>query len=162
MRRTLITAASTAALVAVAVASAQVASAAEVPVSRGVCQAPKIRPKIIVLAADGSAALSGYSHDGHVGYNPGPTANLHWKTWTSRQGRASGYLWVDDGYPSVGGGTYYAVPASILVWRPVHGVFTRLTITPHGAANFHPNKYWVEPKTVTYTAQSCGSGAWSW
>jgi hypothetical protein len=147
---------------AAAVAFAQVASAAEVPVRRGVCQAPKIRPKIIVLAVDGSGALSGYSHDGHVGYSPGPTANLRWKTWTSRQGRASGYLWVDDGYPSIGGGTYYAVPASIRVWRPVHGVFTRLRITPHGSAAFHPNKYWVNPKAVTYGAQNCGRGTWSW
>lgn len=162
MRRTLITAAGTAALATVAVALPQVASAGEVPVSRGVCQAPKVQPKIIVLATDGSGALSGYSHDGHVGYSPGPTANLHWKTWTPSQGRASGYLWVDDGYPSIGGGTYYAVPASIRVWRPVQGVFTRLTITPHGSATFHPDKYWVNPKTVTYGAQDCGSGTWSW
>jgi hypothetical protein len=162
MRRTLITAASTAALATIALGSAQVASASEVPVSRGVCQAPKVRPKIIVLAVDGSAALSGYSHDGHVGYTPGPTADLHWTTWTSRQGRASGYLWVDDGYPSIGGGTYYAVPASIHVWRPVQGVFTRLTITPHGSARFHPDPYWVNPKTVKYTAANCGSATWSW
>ena len=128
-----------------AVGLADVARAAEAPVSRGVCQAPKIRPKIIVLSVDGSGALSGYSHNGHVGYSPGPTANLHWTTWTSSQGRAFGYLWVDDGYPSVGGGTYYAVRASIRVWRPVGAVFTRLMITPHGSATFHPNRYWVNP-----------------
>jgi hypothetical protein len=143
-------------------ALAQVASAAQVPVSRGICKAPKIRPKIIVLAVDGSSALSGYSDDGHVGYNPGPAANLQWTTWTSQQGRASGYLWVDNGYPSIGGGTYYAVPASIRVWRPVEGVFTRLTITPHGSGSFHPNKYWVNPTTVTYAAQNCGGSTWSW
>lgn len=85
-----------------AVGLADVAYAAKTPVSRGVCQAPKTRPKIIVLATDGSGVLSGYSHRGHVGYSPGPTANLDWTTWTSRQGRASGYLWVDDGYPSIG------------------------------------------------------------
>ncbi len=156
------TAAALLVLMAAVAAVAQVAYAAKVPVSRGVCQAPKRRPKIIVLAVDGSGALSGYSHHGHVGYSPGPTANLHWKTWTPRQGRASGYLWVDDGYPSIGGGTYYAVPASIRVWRPVRGVFTRLRITPHGSAAFHPNKYWVDPKPVTYRAQSCGQGTWSW
>ena len=141
---------------------AQVASAAEVPVSRGVCRAPKTRPKIIVLAADGSGALSGYSHHGHVSYSTGPRADLHWKTWTSRQARTSGYLWVDDGHPSVGAGTYYALPATVRLWRPVQGVFMRLRITPHGSASFHPNKYWVNPKRVTYRAQSCGSGTWSW
>jgi len=132
------------------------------PVSTGLCQDPKTRPKIIVLAVDGSGALSGYSHHGHVGYTPGPTANLHWTVWTSTQGRASGYLWVDDGYPSIGGGTFYAVRASIRVWRPVGGVFTRLTITPHGSATFHPNKYWGIPKPMTLSAQSCSHGTWSW
>ena len=145
-----------------AVGLADVAYAAEAPVSRGVCQAPKTRPKIIVLATDGSGALSGYSHRGHVGYSPGPTANLHWTTWTSRQGRTSGSLWVDDGYPSIGGGIFYAVRATIRVWRPVDGVFTRLRITPHGSATFHPNKYWVNPKPMTYNAQNCGHGTWSW
>lgn len=145
-----------------AVALAHVAYAAKAPVSRGVCQAPKTRPKIIVLATDGSGALSGYSDHGHVSYSPGPRANLHWTTWTSRQARASGYLWVDDGYPSIGGGTFYAVRASIRVSRPVDGVFTRLRIAPHGSATFHPNKYWVNPKPVTYSAQSCRQGTWSW
>jgi hypothetical protein len=145
-----------------AVAVAHVAYAAEAPVSRGVCQGPKSRPKIIELAVDGSGALSGYSHHGQVGYSPGPTANLHWTVWTSTEGRASGYLWVDDGYPSVGGGTFYAVPVSIRVWRPVGGVFTRLRITPHGSARFHPNKYWVNPKPMIASAQSCSHGTWSW
>jgi hypothetical protein len=156
------TAAAIISLIGGSAAMAHMAYAATSPVSRGVCRVPKNRPKIIVLAVDGSAALSGYSHRGHVGYSPGPRANLRWTTWTSKQARASGYLWVDDGYPSVGGGSFYAVRASIRVWRPIGGVFTRLRIMPHGSAAFHPNRYWRNPKSVTYDAQGCGSKTWSW
>ncbi len=100
------------------------AYATRTPVSRGVCQGAKTRPKIIVLAVDGSGALSGYSHHGHVGYSPGPTANLHWSTWTSGEGYASGYLWLDDGYPSIGAGSFYAVPATYSAQSCGHGTWS--------------------------------------
>lgn len=149
---------------ALGAASSDPRSAVQTPVTRGVCHAPKTRPGAVTLATDGSGVLAGFSHHGHVRYSHGgPAANLHWTSWTATEGRASGYLWVDDGDPSIGTGTFYAVPASIRVWRPVGGVFTRLTIVPHGSPSFHPNKDWVNPKPVTYHAQRCGKqGQWSW
>ncbi len=143
-------------------ALAGAADAATAPISLGVCVKPHSRPKIIVLAVDGSGAVTGYSHGGHVGYQTGPKADLHWTTWTSSEGVTNGYLWMDDGYPSVGGGTFYAVPTRVRVWRPVDGIFTRLTITPHGSGSFHPNRYWKNPKAVTYRAEACSGGMWNW
>ncbi len=127
------------------------------PVTLGLCVAPKVRPDYIDLAVDGSGALSGYSHDGHVPYD-GPdrtamAANLRWATWTARQATtANAYLWVDSDIP-IGTGTFHATPVSVKFWRPVHGVFTRMTITPRGSSSF---------RRETDHAEDCGKGTWSW
>lgn len=133
------------------------------PVSRGVCQAPRSRPKLITLAVDGSGFLAGYRKPGHEGYEGPRAPGMHWSSWTATRATAHGYEWIDDGYPSVGGGTYYAIRVDIRLWRPLDGVFTRMTVTSHAKNSFHPNAYWTNPPAQqTFKGSRCGSGTWSW
>jgi hypothetical protein len=133
------------------------------PVTRGVCQAPKRTPKEITLAADGSAFLAAYRKPGHERYGGPRVPGLRWSSWTATRATAHGYEWIDDGYPSVGGGTYYAIRVDIRLWRPLDGIFTRMRVTSHAKKSFHPNRYWTNPPAQhTFNASSCGSGTWSW
>ena len=133
------------------------------PVSRGVCQAPKSRPKLIILSADGSGVLGGYRKPGHQPYDTARIPGMRWSSWVATIATAKAYEWIDDGYPSVGGGTYYAIPVHIRLWRPRDGVFTRMTITSHAKKTFHPNPDWRNPPAQqTFKASNCASGGWSW
>jgi hypothetical protein len=142
---------------------AALASGTSAPVSRGICQAPKNRPKVITLAADGSGFLAGYRKPGHERYDGPRVPGMHWSSWTATRATAHGYEWIDDGYPSVGGGTYYAIRVDIRLWRPLDGVFTRMRVIPHARKSFHPNPYWTNPPAQqAFKATSCGSGTWGW
>ncbi len=133
------------------------------PVSGGVCQVPKNRPRVITLGVDGSRFFAGYRKPGHERYGSPRVPGLHWARWAATTAIAHEYEWIDDGYPSVGGGTYYAIRVDIKLWRPSDGVFTRMTVTSHAKTSFHPNPYWTNPPAhQTLRASSCGSGTWSW
>ncbi|MBO0767107.1 MAG: hypothetical protein J2O48_00340 [Solirubrobacterales bacterium] len=151
VRSTLLAAFTAAALPASALATT-------VPVSRGLCQAPKTRPASIVLSVDGDGVLAGNGAQGQP-YSRARMGKLNWIHWGSASAVAHGYEWLDDGYPSVGGGRYYKVPASITASRPSHGVFTRLEIDAHPTRGFKPNKYWTNPPVrKIYTASKCHGG----
>jgi hypothetical protein len=137
--------------------------AANAPVSRGICKAAKWKPRRIVLSADGSGVLAGYKKPGHEPYSGGRIPGMRWSHWTSTSASTHAYEWIDDGYPSVGAGTYYAIPVHISLWRPRDGVFTRMRVISHARKDFHPNPDWKNPpRRQTFRASSCGSGTWSW
>lgn len=133
------------------------------PVSRGICQAPKSRPKVITLSVDASGLLAGYRKPGHERYGGARFPGMHWSAWGPTSATAHAYEWIDDGYPSVGGGTFYAIRVDIRLSRPRDGVFTRMIVTSHTRKGFRPNRYWVNPRAhQEFKATSCGSGKWGW
>lgn len=129
----------------------------------GVCGKTEAMPDFIDLAVDGATSLDGYKSPGHFVYDRARIPqNLQWSSWTAKVATASAYLWLDDGYPSIGTGTIYAIPAQIRLWRVRDGVFTRLSILPHGSSAFHPNRLWRTPQPRTYRATRCSNGGWGW
>lgn len=143
--------------------SAAPAFATSAPVSRGICQSPKSRPKLIILSVDGSGILGGYRKPGHERYEGMRVSGVRWSRWTATSATAHAYEWIDDGYPSVGGGTFYAIRVDIRLSRPRGGVFTRMTIISHAKKSLHPNQYWRNPPAQhTFEASRCGSDTWSW
>lgn len=149
--------------IAVLLVSASVAVAARAPVTRGVCRAPRIRPGVIDLAVDGSSAIAGYRRPGHVRWATARLPRMRWSTWRARSATARAYQWISDGYPSIGGSTLYAIRVDIRLWRPIAGVFRRMTVISHARRSFRPNRFWRNPpRRRTFRAQSCGSGRWSW
>jgi hypothetical protein len=139
------------------------AFATTAPVGTGVCGDAKVRPGLISLATDGDAFLAGYRAPGHLPYSDGARVpSLHWAEWTTSDARASGWEWLDTDYPSVGGGTYYAFRASVHLYRPRAGVFTRMTIAAQIPKAFIERWHgdWSDHETLS--ASSCSSGGIGW
>jgi len=91
-----------------------------------------VRPRVIVPSKDGSEVLGGPggSFTGHH-LVPG---NLTWKTYTGRQAKASGAVWLDDCKPTCAAGTFTSHPAEVRLFGPMKFRFTRLSyvFTEHG------------------------------
>lgn len=83
------------------------------------------RPGIIDQSVDGALFLAGLKH-GPFHWSDHPNlGHLTWTKWTSQEGRAWGGEWFDNCQPSCGNGLITVEKATLHVWRPVHGVFTR-------------------------------------
>ena len=103
--------------------------------------------------------LGGYRKPGHQPYDTARIPGMRWSSWVATIATAKAYEWIDDGYPSVGGGTYYAIPVHIRLWRPRDSVFTRMTITSHTKNPSHPNPDWRNPPAQqTFKASDCCVG----
>jgi hypothetical protein len=106
------------------------ALAVAAPTSTGICGVAKTRPRLISLAVDGDAFLAGYHTPGHLPYGRSVhLPSVSWTEWSATKARATGWEWVDNDHPSVGGGTYTAFPATVVLYRPRAGAFTRMAIT---------------------------------
>jgi hypothetical protein len=147
-----------------AVLAASPALATSAPTGTGVCGGTKVRPALISLAADGDGFLAGYRPPGHLPYSGNAhIPALHWTKWTTVDARASGWEWVDNDYPSVGGGTYYAFRATIHLYRPRARVFTRMTIEAQIPRSFNRRWHGAWSRRETLSASACtNSGGTAW
>jgi len=84
----------------------------------------QIRPAHIVYTGDGSGVLGGF--DGTGAAHPG---HLRWTSWSQREARGSGAVWIDDCTPDCARGKFTAHAVKLVAFRPVSGHFTRLTLT---------------------------------
>ena len=89
----------------------------------------QVRPASILYTGDSTAILGGW--DGRGIAHPG---HLKWLTWTTNDATASGAVWLDNCSPSCANGTFKARSVTVHAFRPVHGHFTRLTLSYHGPA----------------------------
>ncbi len=116
---------------ALALALPAIASATTVPTDLG---RPQVRPYRISYTGDGSAILGGFTryHGLHKSSPLSDYGRLHWTTYNAREGRAVGADWIDNFVPDGAAGTFHAIRATVHVYRPRHGIFTRMTITEQG------------------------------
>src|SRR5919206_4619957 len=63
----------------------------------------RVRPAKISYTGDGTGIVGGF--DGTSARHPG---HLRWLSYTRRDGRARGLLWLDDCEPSCAEGTFHA------------------------------------------------------
>ena len=95
---------------------------------------PQVRPARIDYTGDGSAILGGLTRYRRL-HKSSPLADfgrLHWTVYNGREGRASGADWIDNFIPDGAAGTFRPSQVTIHVYRPRHGIFTRMTITQQG------------------------------
>lgn len=115
-------------IAALALALPEIASAATVPTEMG---RPQVRPYRIDYTGDASAILGGFTR--HTGlHKSSPLSDfgrLHWTTYNAREGRAVGADWIDNFVPDGASGTFHPFHATVHVYRPRRGIFTRMTIT---------------------------------
>ena len=110
----------------------------------------RVRPAKISYTGDGTGIVGGF--DGTSARHPG---HLRWLSYTRRDGRARGLLWLDDCEPSCAEGTFHATPVSVHVWRPRRGVFRRLTLSFH-----YRGKRWLDRRRAIYVPPSDGAGGY--
>jgi hypothetical protein len=96
--------------------------------------APQVRPARIDYTGDGSAILGGFTryrrlHKSSLLVDFG---RLRWTVYNRRQGRAVGADWIDDFIPDGATGTFHPFQVTLHVYRPRHGMFTRMTMTEQG------------------------------
>jgi hypothetical protein len=109
------------------------------------------RPASISYTGDATGIVGGT--DGTSVRRPG---HLRWTRYTQRQGTARGVVWLNDCDPSCAGGRFSALPATVHVFSPAHGRFTRLTLqfTDHG-------KHVTDRRRIEHMQASDGtSGYW--
>lgn len=119
---------------AVALVLACPAIASAMPRTPTEFRAPQVRPARIDYTGDGSAILGGFTRYRRL-HKSSPLADfgrLHWTVYNGREGRAVGADWIDDFIPDGATGTFHPVHVTIHVYRPRHGIFTRMTITEQG------------------------------
>lgn len=119
---------------AVALALAGPAAASAMPRTPTEFGSPQIRPVRIDYTGDGSAILGGFTKYRRL-HKSAPLAHfgrLHWKVYNRREGRALGADWIDDFIPDGATGTFHPFRVTVHVYRPRHGVFTRMTIVEQG------------------------------
>jgi hypothetical protein len=147
-----------------AVLAASPALATTAPTGTGVCGGVKVRPALISLAVDGGAFLAGYRAPGHLPYSENAhIPGLRWTKWTTADARALGWEWIDNDHPSVGGGTYYAFRATVHLYRPRSGVFTRMTVAAQIPRSFVQRWHGAWPRHETLSAAGCAnSGGTGW
>lgn len=148
----------------VALLAASPAVATTAPTRTGLCGGTKARPALISLAGDSDAFLSGYRAPGHMPYLDNvPIPGLRWTRWTTADAQAVGWEWIDNDHPSVGGGTYYAFPATVHLYRPRAGVFTRMTIAVQIPRSFIRRWRGGWARRQTLSAATCtNSGGTGW
>ena len=56
---------------------------------------------------------------------------IHWRMWNNSAARGRGTMWVNDGVPSIAGGTWSGSAATLYAHRVVNGRYTRLTLSGH-------------------------------
>jgi hypothetical protein len=126
--------------------------ATRMPVLTGVSGPLQVRPYIVDLTADGSQLLGGVTGRHPHENTPGkPFGRLHWITWNSSEGRASGAEWLNNCRPSCARGTYHAYKATVHVYDPGRSsVFLRMTVKSH--------------RSFTYSASyfAADGGGWGW
>jgi hypothetical protein len=116
---------------ALALALPAAASATVVPTGLGPAQ---VRPYRIAYTGDGSAIIGGFTRYKGL-HKSSPLAHfgrLRWTSYTTRDGRAVGADWIDNFIPDGASGTFHPVRCTVHVYRPRHGVFTRMTLTEQG------------------------------
>lgn len=107
-----------------------------------------VRPALMVISGDGSLV---------IGRIPGKGGrSIHWTSWTSRQGRGVGTLWIDDMIGGEASGTRHPHLAIITVSRVRHGRFTRMSVRFRGG-----DKVWNKGDKLYIEKYSLrGSGSW--
>jgi hypothetical protein len=113
----------------------------------------RVRPATISYTGDGTGIVGGF--DGTSVRRPG---HLRWLSYTRRDGRARGLLWLDDCEPSCAEGTFHATPVRVHVWRARHGVFRRLTLSFRSRG-----RRWLDRRRAAYMPPSDGlAGYWDY
>jgi hypothetical protein len=124
---------SNSAAAALVLALVAVPSATTVPTELG---HPQARPYRIGYTGDGSAFLGGFTRYRalHKSSRLSDFGRLRWTTYNAAQGRAVGADWIDNFVPDGAAGTFHPVRATVHVYRPRRGIFTRMTISDQGHA----------------------------
>jgi hypothetical protein len=106
---------------------------------------PIVKPTQIVYSGDGSQFFAGPK-------GPKKAGNLHWSVWSSTEGLATGYQWIDNCNPSCANGKFTLYPVKLKVSEPKkeskYYIFTRLKVTYTGKKRGpHKSFTW----TISYT-----------
>lgn len=119
---------------AAALAVAAPASASTLPRTPTERWGAKVRPARIDYTGDGSAILGGFTRYKrlHKFVPIRRFGRLRWTHYNRRGGRAVGADWIDNFIPDGAAGTFHPVRVKVHVYRPRHGIFTRMTLTEHG------------------------------
>lgn len=109
-----------------------------------------VRPQAVAISLTGHTGL-GRLGDGRGG--------ITWRSWTGARATGVGTVWINDGIPSYGQGTFHRHRASIKAWRVRGGHFTRLSVRFRGGTTeWKPGKVRY---TWRYELAPLGSGfAW--
>jgi hypothetical protein len=125
-------------------------------------QALQIGPAVVDWTGDSTAFLGGFTGRRAV-HRPSRASlrwagRLRWTSWTSSQALGTGAVWLDDGIPDNGQGTFYPFPAKARAFRPQHGIFTRLALT----YRVQGTTYTPVLKAAWYPPSVFGHGYWAW
>jgi hypothetical protein len=113
----------------------------------------RVRPATISYTGDGTGIVGGF--DGTSVRHPG---HLRWLSYTRRDARARGLLWLDDCEPSCAAGAFHATPVRVHAWRARRGVFRRLTLSYR-----YRGKRWRDRRRAVYTPSRDGvAGHWDY
>lgn len=95
---------------------------------------PQVRPARIDYTGDGSAILGGFTKFKglHKSSRLADFGRLRWTVYNRHEGRAVGADWIDNFIPDGAAGTFHPFRAKIHVYRPRHGIFTRMTLSEQG------------------------------
>ena len=82
-----------------------------------------VRPQFVIFFVTGHEAL---------GRLTDTRGEMKWRSWTDSRARGVGTLWINDGMPSYGQGTFHGHRARVQAWRVRGGHFTRLSVRFRG------------------------------
>lgn len=96
-------------------------------------RALEVRPAVIGTTGDGTGYLGGFTGTHFVSMPErvrlGWAGRLRWTSWSTREAKATGASWVNNGTPNDAEGTFYPCAATVRAYDPVNGIFRRLTRT---------------------------------
>lgn len=104
-----------------------------------------IRPANFQYVGDASEMLGGFDGNGTTHYG-----HLRWSKWTTSEADASGADWIDPCNPDCAGGKFSPSTATVRLFDPTNGYFTRLTVR-----EIHDGK----PETLQFYASVPSTGA---
>ena len=110
-----------------------------------------VRPQTVELS------MTGHEWLGRLGELGG---GIRWRTWTESRAGGIGTIWINDGIPSYGEGTFHRHSAVIKAWRVRDGHFTRLSARFRGGSE--PWKKGKVRYDWRYSLTSLGSGSYTW
>lgn len=117
----------------VAAVPTQAGASPTLPTDLGGAQELQVRPAIISFTGDGTGYFGGFTGRRAIGHTRSATrfyaelGRIHWSIWNATEAVGTGAVWLNDGIPNDGMGTFHPYAVSLRASDVAHGLFTRLT-----------------------------------